>query len=824
MAGGWETIPFGSVDGKGLFPITEPGTVTPSLASDSAGRLHAAWGSGGAVYYARCQASAPDDWPAKLRDPQSWVGVDGKRPKPVIEHAFLGDLSVTPGGDVWLAAVRATADGGTAICLAHHAKGWEIHELARGKGFHPPVLHVLPDGSVHLAWADTKGQVFYQRYSPGERSEAREVSGHTPRRTYADTGHHPVIASNGRQAVIAYETAHAQIEFAVGDGEKWRVAQPLTRPDPRFATDVVHSPHLALDPNGVIWLFFADATRKFTYFTRWLGTEWSDIYDARGIHHCAPHFEANLLSPDRLSVEKQPPAGTADLGVFLGNQLAADKREFHRLTVPRPVVRAGESVLFLDLLEMAGWEGIELALEAAQKHPKNPIFAPGEPGSFDRDRVFNHGAVLFEGDKFRMWYNGVALVPGKPWWEWLHTGYAESKDGITWTRVAVPSSPAGQGRDRNLVAELPYNPGVFKDPHDPDPRRRYKAVKFPPYGPLVALAARGEYDLGSPVIPGMLHCSGDGFHWTSEPITMEFPDGKPWEFVPQSVFYDPREPDARRRWKAYGWSTPIARRRAPSFAYSADCKKWIAYDRNPILDPTVSTVPMGPSGPQLQVHDTVVWPRGGYYLCLFEHQRDHDSLDIELAVSRDGEHFCHVKPGHKVIPQGGAGEWDSVMILPRVPVEVGDELRLYYGGLGQPPGAERPVGDERLRCCAGLASLRRDGFTHLRLKKGMTRGQVTTVPFTAKEDGPFRLTLNAACPPSTSLAVEVLDAASGQPLPGYAHGECTAFQGDAVRGVVRWRAKDRVDVPAGRRVALRFWLTGSGEGPRLYGFGFEPAR
>jgi hypothetical protein len=70
------------------------------------------------------------------------------------------------------------------------------------------------------------------------------------------------------------------------------------------------------------------------------------------------------------------------------------------------------------------------------------------------------------------------------------------------------------------------------------------------------------------------------------------------------------------------------------------------------------------------------------------------------------------------------------------------------------------------------------------------------------------------------LTVEVLDARSGQPLAGYSRRESTPLQTNGVRQVVRWGQKDRLPVPEGKRLALRFWFEGNGSGPRLYGFGF----
>jgi hypothetical protein len=202
-------------------------------------------------------------------------------------------------------------------------------------------------------------------------------------------------------------------------------------------------PSWRLIRRGVVWLFFADATRKYTFFTRWLGSGWSDVYDGRGIHHAAPHFESHYLSPDEMCLEKQPPARATELGLFLAYPLLADQKEFHRIPLATPTLAAGTAVLFLDLLEVARMGGVELTLNEARRHPKNPVFTPGGPDSFDSQRVFNHGTVLLNKGVFRMWYSGLRREKGKPWWQWDHAGHAESKDGLEWSRVKVPQSRPG---------------------------------------------------------------------------------------------------------------------------------------------------------------------------------------------------------------------------------------------------------------------------------------------------------------------------------------------------------------------------------------------
>jgi hypothetical protein len=323
-------------------------------------------------------------------------------------------------------------------------------------------------------------------------------------------------------------------------------------------------------------------------------------------------------------------------------------------------------------------------------------------------------------------------------------------------------------------------------------------------------ALDGVYDMNSPVCPGGLHQSPDGIHWTSQPVSITFPDGKPKELVVQSFFIDRDERDPARRWKVYGYASLVSRRRAGCYAYSADGRQWVAYPRNPILDPTVSEVPMVPAGPESQIHDTEVFPYRGYYLALFHAQHDARFLDVELAMSRDGEHFAHVKHGHKVLPLGPPGSWDWQQILQTTPVEANDKLWLFYGGQTMPSElqAKGVVNSELLVGGAGLATLRLDGFTHLALREGQTNGSFTTVPFRTTGDEPLSLAVNAVCESDASIEVEVLDAVSGEPIPGFARGDCRPLTADGLRTPVTWKGGNRLPVAGGKNLVFRFWLLG----------------
>jgi hypothetical protein len=149
-----------------------------------------------------------------------------------------------------------------------------------------------------------------------------------------------------------------------------------------------------------------------------------------------------------------------------------------------------------------------------------PVLAPSPIESAAPDNLAAHfyGTVLQDGGRFRMWYYAchwgqnpdwsppmkqqVAISDGTQ----LHQGplcYAESNDGIEWTKPALGQVLFKGSRQNNALA-LPHavvsGAIVIKDDADPDPARRYKMTYqffpnftdpvIPEYGrqPSVALA------------------------------------------------------------------------------------------------------------------------------------------------------------------------------------------------------------------------------------------------------------------------------------------------------------------------------------------------
>ena len=97
-----------------------------------------------------------------------------------------------------------------------------------------------------------------------------------------------------------------------------------------------------------------------------------------------------------------------------------------------------------------------------------------------------YGTVLHDGGKFRMWYYACHLTKPadalKADLELLHQGpvcYAESDDGIRWTKPNLGQAEIHGSKDNNAIL-LPDQTietvNLIKEENDPDPQRRYKMV------------------------------------------------------------------------------------------------------------------------------------------------------------------------------------------------------------------------------------------------------------------------------------------------------------------------------------------------------------
>jgi hypothetical protein len=481
---------------------------------------------------------------------------------------------------------------------------------------------------------------------------------------------------------------------------------------------------------------------------------------------------------------------------------------------PAQIQTNGREVLFFDLAEIDETRNVRISVCAARKHPFNPILAPSDKNAWDSGWVAPwamRGFVYDEKDGlFKGWYNG-AMLGGGP----SYTGFITSRDGVVWERPDLGLFESGGNKHNNIVHSLGWG-CVELDRGEADPASRFKLLAF-----------------------DNIAFSPDGVHWgpfQKAPMDIAQPVADPVAFV-----RDDQDPDPQRRYKYVFQYYSQANKAGPEkvrfkgIAFSADAIHWTGSRDNPILSPN--------EGFENENHFLAYVPYKGHWLLLYEcawYHPDGTGVfgryvgDIRLAHSRDGERFARLNPHEVVIAKGAPGEWDGQFLVITDKIVVKDDtIFLYYCGLGTewtswPPQNQAPgtrlidpktgkgsTGKYSMRRM-GLATLRLDGFTCMRVPDGVSRGSFITKPISLPDAPHLQLTVNVGDtrPGWIWLEVEVLDADTRSPLSGYSRKECGQIIEDAVRVPVRWAGKGLGNT---RRnlVRLQFNVVGA---TKLYSF------
>jgi len=144
--------------------------------------------------------------------------------------------------------------------------------------------------------------------------------------------------------------------------------------------------------------------------------------------------------------------------------------------------KVDEAVLFSFDDHAIPWrDNVAVTLVRAEKHPANPVLRRGPAGSPDHGHAILYGSVLYEGGKFRMWYLGMFETEIKagqaPGW-WRPMCYAESDDGVTWTKPELGLVDFNGDTKNNICLIESEVPSLAKvndfltvihEPDDPDP-------------------------------------------------------------------------------------------------------------------------------------------------------------------------------------------------------------------------------------------------------------------------------------------------------------------------------------------------------------------
>lgn len=438
--------------------------------------------------------------------------------------------------------------------------------------------------------------------------------------------------------------------------------------------------------------------------------------------------------------------------------------------------------LFLDDHLIASMSRVRRTIERAQKSPGNPVIWPTE--GWEPPMATIYGSVLRDGDTFKMWYeSGMGVA------------YAESADGIAWTKPRLDLTLVGGERTNILLAKkskmegpeaFPFFYelfGVHRDDRDPDPARRYKMG-------FLSIDSKYAGPDGDPWHKGQrrglgVAASPDGLRWKliDSWATEAIVDGAThWMRDPalgRYVLYGRTRkalPEVEAAWSSNEWfkgwffGRAVARVESPDF---------LAWDfKRPDTAPVALTADLQ-DRPGTEIYSMKVFPYEGIYMGLvqvFHATPDDSTLDVQLAVSRDGRRFQRVGDRSAFLELGPIGSWDrfNLSLANNDPIAAGDEIRFYYGGRMYRHGPYSGPDKGPERGGIGFAAIRRDRF--VALEASFEGGEIITRPLELKSAA---VRINAKSD-FGRIAIEVLDSS------GKAIARSRPVRGDGLSLAVEW--------------------------------------
>ncbi|HTI51134.1 MAG TPA: hypothetical protein VL475_09285 [Planctomycetaceae bacterium] len=400
--------------------------------------------------------------------------------------------------------------------------------------------------------------------------------------------------------------------------------------------------------------------------------------------------------------------------------------------------------------------------------------------------------VLCEEGKYRCWYQ--ARLVGEP----LKTtvdqervmevsgsalAYAESTDGWNWTKPALDILSFRGSRTNNLVS--PWNNGgaIFRDDHGPV-EERYKGFQFDalPKDDIAANAgSMAKYGLYAVISP-------DGYHWTkgTRPLIRYFSD------TVNIAGWDPLLE------KYVGYFRHHLSGRTISRAETSDFHEW------PAPQPLLYAGPLDAPTDDYYTNCYTTYPGDPSLRLLFPaiYHRDSDSVDVRLAVSRDGRAYSWVSY-EPIVKLGAAGQWDggSLYAQPNL-------VQLPDGRLALPYDAYNTTHNEIFfenfytdyKATSGIAwALWQDA----RLA-GIEASQLGQFTMNAAIFKGKQIEINARTARAGSVEVELRE--KGKPVEGFSFADAVPVSGDAPWTRLRWKGADDLSAFRGKYLELAIRL------------------
>jgi len=472
--------------------------------------------------------------------------------------------------------------------------------------------------------------------------------------------------------------------------------------------------------------------------------------------------------------------------------------------------------------------------------------------------------VLKDVDTFRMYYNAlphhfVSKDPkdprkniwGRPYNRVLC--YAESKDGIHWTKPNLGLCEWDGSRENNILLpndDFAYvfsemdGPCVFIDPNAKTPDEKYKMfIKISPVRGKAEKSDEGPIPVRvTKELPKAQYAfaSSDGIHWRL--MSPKKVNAGPKNDTAYSVFWDERIDkyvQYSRVWQPAPEQVAYYKRTHKGYAGRANILQvgratsdnfidWSPEET--VLKPDTIDRAGSPEGltrmdfyggnisRYREAQNVYIGLPNAYYHWKFDLTRkwwtgkyvqEPSTMDVQLVLSRDGVHW-HPTPKRKpFIRLGREGTFWSKTIWPDGnAIRMGDELWFYFAGLDV---HHKEQSQEKSHGARGCALLRLDGF--ISADAAYTGGELTTKPLIFSGD---RLELNVDTSAGGTVFVEFQDE-TGNPIEGFTVKDADEINGNHIRKVVTWNESSDVSSLADKPVRLRFVMRDT----KLYAFQFK---
>lgn len=443
-------------------------------------------------------------------------------------------------------------------------------------------------------------------------------------------------------------------------------------------------------------------------------------------------------------------------------------------------LRIGDQLqLFVDDYLIESRDGVELKLQTPQSAGKAIAFDKPWEGN-----VSAYVSVFHDGDKYRMYYRGAsapsyarksALKPGETLFPEHpnYTCYAESRDGIVWSKPSLGIVEFNGSRDNNIIltGEASENFGPFLDANPNAPAsERYKAV------------GGGGKGL-------MAFKSADGIHWAKMTEQRIITDGM-FDSL-NVVFWDPLRQEYVAIYRDFLQGIRTVKHATSKDFLHWTKGEWADYGDAPAEQLYTNATTPYFRAPQIYLafpKRLVPWRQ------IFDDAPDHDGVSEAVFMSsRDGVHWdrrfleAFVRPGRDPLDWVHRTHMPATGILATAP----DELSIYVSRHYTYPSAFL----ERM-------TMRTDGFVSVHA--GYAGGNFTTRPLLIEGND---LVLNYATSAVGSIRWEILDL-HDHPLAGFGVEQTKLLSGDEIEHRIHLQKPGRrADQALGSRpVKLRFFL------------------